>query len=276
MRVLTLNLLALEHGDGPGRHAALAADLPGLDADVVALQEVTRTRARDQARDLLGADYTIVDHPGFSDDGVGACLASRWPVEPLGNVSFEALCAPGGLPWAAAVAVRVTAPAPLRQVVIVHHKPSWQLDRERERERQAVTAARFIDEITVDLGDVPVVVLGDFDATPEAASLRFWTGRQSLEGVAVCYESAWEAVHPDELGHTFSPVNPLVRAGEMPLERGRRIDHVLIRCGANGPSLAVADCRLVFDAPRRGVWISDHFGVLADLELPERRPGTTT
>ncbi|MQM24273.1 endonuclease/exonuclease/phosphatase family protein [Glycomyces albidus] len=273
VRVLTLNVLALEHAGGEERHAALAADLPGLGADVVALQEVTRSAGRDQARELLGVDYSIVDHLGFSADGVGACLASRWPVRPLGSTSFAALCAPGGLSWAGAVAVEVIAPPPLGRVVVVHHKPSWQLDRERERERQAVAASGFIDEVTRGLGEVPVVVLGDFDAAPDAASLRFWTGLQSLDGVSVRYESAWDAVHPGEPGFTFSPANPLVRAGEMPLERGRRIDQVLVRCGAHGPALEVVDCRLVFDAPRDGVWISDHFGVVADLERPARAPG---
>ncbi|HEV2873319.1 MAG TPA: hypothetical protein VG409_18105, partial [Actinomycetota bacterium] len=78
---------------------------------------------------------------------------------------------------------------------------------------------------------------------------------------------------PGEAGHTFSPRNPLVTAGEMALERGRRIDYVMVRCGAHGPGLAVADCRLAFDQPVEGVWASDHYGVVADLELPRRRPG---
>jgi endonuclease/exonuclease/phosphatase family metal-dependent hydrolase len=60
----------------------------------------------------------------------------------------------------------------------------------------------------------------------------------------------------------------------MPLERGRRTDHILTRSGPHGPLLDVADCRLVFDQPVDGVWASDHFGVLADLRRPEHAPGT--
>jgi endonuclease/exonuclease/phosphatase family metal-dependent hydrolase len=59
----------------------------------------------------------------------------------------------------------------------------------------------------------------------------------------------------------------------MALETGRRIDYVLVRGGIHGPSLRVADCRRVFDQPVDGVWASDHFGVVADLEAPDHPPG---
>jgi len=85
--------------------------------------------------------------------------------------------------------------------------------------------------------------MGDLNAGPDAASVRFLTGRKSLGGIGVRYEDAWEAVHPGEPGHTFTPRNPLVRAGEMPLERGRRIDHVMIRSGPYGALLDAAAAR---------------------------------
>lgn len=104
--------------------------------------------------------------------------------------------------------------------------------------------------------------------------MRFWTGRQSLAGTSVCYQDAWEAVRPGEPRHTFSPRDRLVRVGEMPSERGRRIDYVMVRCGAHGPALTVIDCRLVEDQPAGEAWASDHFGVTADLRLPARPVGS--
>lgn len=121
---------------------------------------------------------------------------------------------------------------------------------------------------------VDLVLLGDFNADADAASIRFLTGKQAPAGVSVRYEDAWAAAHPGSAGHAFSAGNPLVRAGQMPRERGRRIDHVLIRSGAHGPLLDVADCRLIFDQPADDVWASDHFGVLADLRRPDQAPGT--
>ena len=51
------------------------------------------------------------------------------------------------------------------------------------------------------------------------------SARQSLDDLSVAYRDAWEAACPGEPGHTFSPTNPLTRAGEMSLELGRRIDY---------------------------------------------------
>ena len=115
------------------------------------------------------------------------------------------------------------------------------------------------------------------NAAPDTASVRFWTGRQSLGGVSVCYQDAWEAAHrgePEEAGHTLTHRNPLVARGEMPLEPGRRIDYILLRCNDHGPMLEVRSCERVFDQPERfgqpgnEVWASDHFGVLAELGIP--------
>jgi hypothetical protein len=81
----------------------------------------------------------------------------------------------------------------------------------------------------------------------------------------VCYRDAWESTHPGESGHTFTPRNPLVAGGEMPLELARRIDYVMVRCEDHGPTLDVSSCERIFDEPVGGVWASDHFGVVADL-----------
>jgi endonuclease/exonuclease/phosphatase family metal-dependent hydrolase len=268
VQVLTVNLLERRHADGPARRAVARRVLSALRPDVVALREVTPTADLDEVADFLGPGYAVVDHLG-AVDGVGACLASRRPVS---EARVLRLPTADGLPWAATVVVEVEFPdGPL---LVALHKASWQRDREHEREVHAVAAARFVEDVAAGLPDLPVVLLGDLDAGPDSASIRFLTGRRSPDGTSVRYEDAWEAVHPDETGHTFSPRNPLVRAGEMPLERGRRIDHVLVGSGAHGPLLDVADCRLLFDEAIHGVWASDHFGVLAELRRPPHPPGT--
>jgi hypothetical protein len=89
----------------------------------------------------------------------------------------------------------------------------------------------------------------------------------------VAYQDAWEAVHPGEAGHTFTPRNPLVRTGEMPLEPGRRVGYIMVRSGLHGPALQVADCFLAFNKPVDGVWATDHFGLVADLQEPAKPIG---
>ena len=58
------------------------------------------------------------------------------------------------------------------------------------------------------------------------------------------------------------------------LELGRRIDHVFVRCSANGPTMDIRACKRLFDEPVDGVWATDHFGVVADLsaQTPGGRP----
>jgi endonuclease/exonuclease/phosphatase family metal-dependent hydrolase len=272
VRVLTFNVLARDRANGSERERLVRDGLRELAPDIIALQEVTRDEDVDQAGWLLGDAVTILDHPSTPPDSVGACLAVRWPVEAVDTLDLHVGSQTAALPWAGAVAARVRVPPPVGTLLVVHHKPSWELTAEALRERQALATARWVEDLVGD-DDLPIIVLGDFDAAPDAASMRFWTGRQSLEGTSVRYEDAWAACHRDGLGLTFDPTNPLVRAGEMSLEGGRRIDYILIRCGVHGPALEVTSCRTVFDRAVDSIWPSDHFGVLAELRRPSRPPG---
>ena len=109
---------------------------------------------------------------------------------------------------------------------------------------------------------------GDLTDPPDSASVRFWTGRQSLFGASVCYRDAWESAHPKEEGPTYVRDNPILADPDWPF---RRLDYILVRCGMHwGPTLAIKRCERVFDRSVDGVWASDHFGVVADLEPPAR------
>jgi endonuclease/exonuclease/phosphatase family metal-dependent hydrolase len=271
MRVMTFNLLSPDHADWHRRRSVIQAGVARLRPDVIALQESVRGPAYDQVPDLLGSGYHVVHHSGRSPDGVGAAFASRWPVHAVREIDLR-VTDRVDLPWSAAVAAEIDAPPPIGPLMFVHHKPTWHVGFALERELQAVACARFIEE-QVAGRKLHVVLAGDFDDSPDSASVRFWTGKQSLHGTSVAYRDAWTAIHADDPGHTFTPLNPLERAGEMSLELGRRIDYIMVRSGVHGPTLQVVDCRLAFDQPVDGVWASDHFGVVADLAAPEHPPG---
>jgi endonuclease/exonuclease/phosphatase family metal-dependent hydrolase len=133
---------------------------------------------------------------------------------------------------------------------------------------QAVAAARVLEELAGGF-DTHVVLAGDLTADPDAASVRFLTGRQSLEGMSVCYRDAWESRHPDERGETYTSANALLPDWDWP---SKRLDYVFVRCGLHGgPTLEITACERIFDKPVGGIWASDHFGVVADLELPAPR-----
>ena len=267
VRVATLNLWG-RHGAWAERRSVLIDGFRELRPDLVAFQEAIVVNGYDQVIDLLGYGFHVVHQAGRSEDGTGASIASRWPLGVVREANLHVT--PRVDPahgWIGSVAVaEIFAPDPVGPLLFVHHKPSWQWGYEVERELQAVAAARFVEEL-VDRRSPHVVLAGDFDAVPDAASIRFWSGRQALNGSSVCYRDAWESTHPGEPGHTFTPRNPLVAGGEMPLELGRRIDYVFVRCGDYGPTLDVSSCEHIFDEPVDGVWVSDHFGVVADLSV---------
>jgi endonuclease/exonuclease/phosphatase family metal-dependent hydrolase len=251
------------------RRSVLAEGLRALDPDLVAFQEAIRHDDYDQVTDVLGPGYEVAHQARREADGSGISIASRWPLGEVHEVDLHLTPRTADFPCGALVA-EVKVPPPIGPVLFVNHKPNFELALEHERELQAVATASHLEGLAAGTG-VHVVV--DFDATPDAASMRFWRGRQSLGGTSVCYRDAWEHTHhADDPGHTFTPANPMVVEGTWPLERGRRIDHILVRCADHGPSLDITACTRIFDQPEKGVWASDHFGVVADLAVAPPEP----
>jgi endonuclease/exonuclease/phosphatase family metal-dependent hydrolase len=250
-----------------GRASVLADGMRQLQPDIIAFQEAVVTDGYDQVADLLGASYHPAHQPGREADGTGLSIASRWEVW---EKTLHAT--PRADPSEIAVA-EILAPRSLGTLLFAHHNPSWRLGFERERELQAVAASHLVEDLLGKREVSHVVLAGDFNAAPDSASVRFWRGLQSLGEKSVCYRDAWESAHPVDPGHTFSPRNPLVvSGGNWPLESGRRIDSVMVRCGDHGPTLEVTACERIFDKPVDGVWASDNFGVVADLAIPELSP----
>jgi endonuclease/exonuclease/phosphatase family metal-dependent hydrolase len=287
MRVITQNLWGWYYpleGRGSGRarpggprpaawsarRSLLAQGLRALDPDLVAFQGVIRHDDYDQVTDLLGPGYEVAHQTRREADGSGVSIASRWPLSEVHELDLQVTPRTAGF-LAVALVAEVQAPPPIGPLLFVNHKPNFELALEHERGLQAVTTATRLERLAAGR-ERHVVVAGDFDATPDAASMRFWRGRQALGDTSVCYRDAWEHSHPDDPGHTFTPANPMVAEGTWPLERGRRIDHVLVRCAEHGPSLDIAACARLFDRPVEGVWASDHFGVVADLAVAPAEP----
>jgi len=261
MRIVTLNIW------GPGaswdaRRPVLVEGFRDLRPDLVALQETVVCEGRDQARELFGDEFTIVHQENRQKrDGMGVSIASRWPVRRMRELDLHLTERVGEFPATTLVA-EVDAPAEIGRVLFVNHFPSYQPAFERERELQTVAAARLIDELAGSDG-AHVVLAGDLDADPDSASIRFWSGRQSLDGLSVCFADGWRILHDDADGETFTTRNPLVTASTWPFTR---IDYIFVRCDDHGqPTLRISESARVFDAPSKGVWASDHFGIRADL-----------
>jgi endonuclease/exonuclease/phosphatase family metal-dependent hydrolase len=245
----------------------LRAGLAGLDADLISFQEAIRTEDYDMLADLLPGGYHVAYQRHPERDGQSAAIASRWRFETVVEVDQRVTAR---IDSAVTTLVgMVTTPMPIGPVLFVNHVPCWQLNFEYERELQAVAAARRIEELLLERS-AHVVLAGDLTDPPESASVRFWTGRQSLDAFSVCYRDAWESAHPDDEGETYTRDNPILADWDWPF---RRLDYVLVRCGDHGgPTLQITRCERIFYKPVGGVWASDHFGVLAEVTTPYRPP----
>ena len=111
-------------------------------------------------------------------------------------------------------------------------------------------------------GGFPTLLVGDFNAEPEAAEIRYVSGLQSLEGRSVHFRDAWRVAGDGGPGLTWSNRNPYARAWHEP---DRRIDYVFAGYPQSDGVGRIESCRVVCDDERGGVWPSDHFGVYAEL-----------
>jgi endonuclease/exonuclease/phosphatase family metal-dependent hydrolase len=262
LRVAVQNLWG-RYGDWPQRREVLRDGFRRAEPDLVAFVEPVKDAHYDQIEELLGPGYEVVYQSRRDGDVVGTALASRWPIGAVHELDLRVSDRTADS-LDVTLAAEIIAPEPIGRLLFLAANPKWEMGYERERELQALVAARFAERYAAE-HEAHVILAGDFDAVPEAASIRFLSGRQSLDGISVCYRDAWASVHGTEPGHTFTPRNPLVRDGETAWDIPRRIDYVFVRCDDYGPTLNVDDCRRLFDEPHDDVWASDHFGVLADL-----------
>ncbi len=262
-RVVTLNLMGV--GEPLDRRMELVGrGLADLQADVVALQEVCEgDGVQNQAETLarrLGVAFVFARAKGPAGElGEGLALLSRHRI--VEHAVFELPSAEGGRIVLAAL---VDSPAGPLRVLNTHF--DFRPEHGVLREQQVVRTEALMRELT---GELPSVLLGDLNATPEHDEIRFLRGRHTLAGRRAYLHDAYARHHPQERpsGATWSGRNPLTRRWRW-LESDRRIDYVFVSHIGPDERGEVRHCRVVFDQPDdEGQFASDHFGVLADLLL---------
>lgn len=256
------------------RQALLRRGIQDLEPDLMAFQEAGFSDGRHQVADALqGMGYHILHQLEVSHDArwnQGCCIASRWPIELVELLSLDFTEHTRDYPYAA-LAVRVATPEPAAPLLFVSAKPSWELNREYERERQAVELAKMTNRHAA-ASEFPAIIAGDFDATPESASVRFLTGRQSLEGMSVHFRDAWAEAGDGGPGHTWTTENHharhLVETMLFQKRHARRIDYIFMGSPHDYPRFArISACRIVMDKPTDGIWPSDHYAVYATIDV---------
>ncbi|MFH8292896.1 endonuclease/exonuclease/phosphatase family protein [Streptomyces sp. NPDC018059] len=272
LRIVTINVQNNE-GD-PRRLGLINQELRRLAPDLVALQEVVDGGSPRHLDELVAGIGLHCTHqsevmsyaPPFVDRYGGNAVATRWPHKVVEVLDLR-LAGAGDVPWCT-LAVKVPLPGE-GELLFISATASWRLDAEAVRERQAVALGDLDARHRTDL---PTIIAGDFNAGPDAASIRYLTGRQSLAGRSVHYHDAWE-VAGDGPGYTWSAENENAAAlfDQIVRQPGhrRRLDYVFTGSWHAHPKARceIRAARLAFDRPVGGVWPSDHYGVVVDVEV---------
>jgi endonuclease/exonuclease/phosphatase family metal-dependent hydrolase len=268
LSVLTLNLW---HDNGPyaERRRLLRGWIDRLNPDLIGFQEALRGDKVDQVAELLNGAGYYLDYVRASafwvGEGVdfGNAVASRWPI--LDRAELRLPDAGDG-ETRAALSVMVDAPVGPVALCVTHL--NWKAHHGWARERQVVAVCDFARRRRPPDGFPPILV-GDFNAEPESAEIRYVTGMQSLDGRSVHFYDAWRLAGGGGDGATWSNHNAYARLG---LEPDRRIDYIFTGAPKRNGIGLVERCRVVCNQEVGGIWPTDHFGLYAELRT-EPLPG---
>jgi endonuclease/exonuclease/phosphatase family metal-dependent hydrolase len=273
LRFLTLNLWG-ENGPWEARMAIAVSAIPALRPDVIALQEVREVpdRVPNQAATLAAAIYghgsghhVFAPSTAWGGGNEGLAIVSRFPI---GAHEFRHLPHSVEKEGRIVLSARIDGDAGGLWVHSTHL--SYRESEGNKREEQVMT----IDEVVAaHANDEVQVVMGDFNATPDSDEIRWLCGRTTLGGRRVAYQDAFARANPGERGITWAKANDYTQSMRW-MELDRRLDYVFVTQRRRDGRGAVLDARVVLDTPEGTLCVSDHYGVLAEVQVAPGAPGS--
>ena len=108
--------------------------------------------------------------------------------------------------------------------------------------------------------ELPKILCGDFNATPDSDEIRFLRGLHTSAGRRTVWQDAWERRHGRADGFTWARANPYTARLRW-LDRDRRLDYISVSLLKRDGRGVIHDCRIVLDrAAADGALPSDHSG----------------
>jgi len=264
MRVLTWNLW-WRYGPWQRRREAIAATLAEVDPDVCGLQEVWQDGEENLAGGFageLGLHWCWAEAGRHRDsDGrevlLGNAILSRWPITAQAEMRLPTGDIAGGR---VALHASIAAPGGVLPMFTTHL--SYQPGASQVRTEQVRRLAEFMAAHGTD-GDYPPVVTGDLNAEPGSDELRLLGGLLTAPAApGLVLVDAWRYADPADPGFTWDRRNGYQAKSVLP---DSRIDYILVGLPRQGRG-RVESTRLAGNAPVDGVWPSDHFAVVTDLQ----------
>lgn len=262
MRILTWNLW-WRYGPWEQRREAIAATLAEQAPDVCGLQEVWCADEENLAADLaarLGMHWCWASLPvrGHGPElRIGNAVLSRWPIA----MQAEQPLPTDGL-RESRVAVHALIKAPGGTLPFFTTHLSYGPGLSDLRVQQVRSLAWFVAHRSAEC-TYPPVVTGDLNAEPDSDELRMLGGVLTAPAApGVTLLDSWRYAAPNEPGSTWDRRNGYQAHSVIP---DSRIDYILVGL-PRGDHGWVDTARLAGDKPVDGVWPSDHFAVVADLQ----------
>jgi endonuclease/exonuclease/phosphatase family metal-dependent hydrolase len=261
IRVLSWNLW-WRYGPWERRKEAIAAALAQAGPDLCGLQEVWESLAADLA-ERLGMHWCWAPAAtGRGADGgelsLGNAILSRWPIIAQAETTLPA----DGLSdeRRAAVHARIATPGGPLPLFTTHLTYGPGLS--HARLAQVRLLAEFVAGHATGCA-YPPVLTGDLNAEPGSDELRLLGGLLTAPAVpGLVLVDAWRYAAPADPGFTWDHRNGYQAGSVIP---DSRIDYVLVGLPLHGRG-KVRSAALAGNAPVDGVWPSDHFAVVADLQ----------
>lgn len=264
MRVLTWNLW-WRYGPWERRRKAIAAALAEAGPDVCGLQEVWQADDQNLAG-ALAADLGLhwcwaAAGRHLGGDGhevlIGNAILSRWPITTQAELHLPTGDLAGGR---VALHARIAAPGGALPMFTTHL--SYQPGASGIRTEQVRRLAEFMAAHGTDC-EYPPVVTGDFNAEPDSDELRLLGGLLTAPAApGLVLVDAWRYADPADPGFTWDRRNGYQAKSVLP---DSRIDYILVGLPRQGRG-RVESTRLAGNAPVDGVWPSDHFAVVTDVQ----------
>ena len=262
VRVATINIWN-RMGPWDERLVALRAELARLDADIVGVQEVLQMPEYgfDQAALLaqdLGYHVAFGRHHAAPESRIGNAILSRFPIESRAVHSL-----PGTDELRCALFAAVTSPHGTLPIFTTHL--NWRLDHGHVRQAQVTSLIQFVEErAPAESEGIPPIVMGDFNAEPDADEIRYLRGLTALGGRSVYFADCFAVAGDGSPGYTFARSNEFAA---MLREPNRRIDYIFVRGPDDRFRGEPLDAATAFTTKVAGVLPSDHYGVVATVGL---------
>jgi endonuclease/exonuclease/phosphatase family metal-dependent hydrolase len=260
-RVATLNIWN-RFGPWEQRLAAIRSGVSVIVPDILGLQEVLRLDATEG--DGLDQAQAIADGLGYhiafgcaAGERWGNATLSRWPIS---RSEVSDLPRAGTGERRTLLFSEIKAPFGSIPFFVTHL--NWKFDEGHVREVQVREIVQRIDAL-VRADGFPAILVGDFNAEPDADEIRFLRGLTSLGAPRrVYFQDVFAIAGDGSAGATFVRRNPFAASV---CEPDRRIDYIFVRGRDERMRGETFGARVCFDEPVCGVFPSDHLGVVATL-----------